>query len=76
MQKAPNDTDYPLRRAIRETLEARGISKLELCRRAKMNPSALYRYLSGKRDLLAKAADRLRIELGLDLSDPVDNEEE
>ncbi|MHA1565284.1 MAG: helix-turn-helix domain-containing protein [Alphaproteobacteria bacterium] len=74
--KVHKKADYPLRKAIRETIEERGVNQSELCRRAGVNPSALYRYLRGQRDMLGRKVDAVRIMLGLILVDPLGDEDE
>ena len=67
--------DYALRRGIRETLAARGMTKAELCRRTRVCRSSLGSYLAGRGDLTGGQADALRVELGLVFVNPIDDDE-
>jgi len=68
--------DYPLRRAILDAIEDRGIGAAELSRRAGIHRQQLWRYKRGMCDLLAENADRLRVVLGLIIVDPLGEETE
>jgi len=68
--------NYPLRRAIIETIRLRGISQAALRRQTGIGQVRLWRYLTGKRDMLAGAFERLRVALGLIIVDPISEPEE
>ena len=70
------EKDYNLRRAIRNTIQIRGMNQAELCRRAGICKSQLSRYLACKHDMLGGSVDRLRSALGLLIVDSVPDEEE
>jgi len=69
-----DDSDYRLRRAIQETLKARGMSQREAARRAGISHSRLNQFINGRRDMLGRHVDSVRWVLGLIIVDPLDSD--
>lgn len=70
------ESDYRMRRAIQETLKARGMSQREAARRAGISHSRLNQFLAGKRDMLGRHVDAVRFVLGLVIYDPLTCEDD
>ena len=68
--------DYRLRRAIQETLKARGMSQREVARRAHISHSRLNQFINGRRDMLGRHVDAVRWVLGLIIVNPLENTED